>query len=722
MSIEMPKPRTVLTSEKIEDRLEEHVDAVLSSRRTAAGPAKRLASLSRARQEFVLYWVEAIAKTSSELAYQFADYAAQALNIMDTKSVETWALQAMDCYDKKGLTAGIGVLHKVQEFAAQSTALSSGLALEEVAGVLENFLIGLHGRRLKLEPSDEIYTDTETIFLPTLIHRFPTQQENFHLYKAIAVHHWAQTWYGTWRVDFDTLLTQFPNRQRALQLFYALETLRLDAHIARDLPGIYRHMLRLRARLDAKPLPPGWLKFNQQLQSSSAKANDCWELIALLDSGPLPRPCCYQGQLFPERVKAVLNERRQKDKHSFRVAIAKLRDELANKAPHTSETHPTASLDTQQVNQPHLSLRRIDADRPDGFTYEFLWDGRPVTPPEEARGVMASIMQDLGVIPEDYLVPAGPGAYSTESTSDKLDPNDVWKGTYHEEGALLYNEWDFARRHYRKNWCVLRERDVHPQHSHFVSTTLIKYSGLVKSLRRTFEILRGQDKLLKKQNHGEDVDIDALVEAFADVQSGREMTNRLFIKRHKEERDIAVMFMVDMSGSTKGWINEAEREALVLLCEALETLGDRYAIYGFSGMTRKRCELFRIKRFDEPYSDLVRARISGILPQDYTRMGVAIRHLSQLLNEVEARTKLLITLSDGKPDDYTGYRGEYGIEDTRQALFEARRDGIHPFCITIDDNAGEYLPHMYGAVNYVVINDVKKLPLKVSDIYRQLTT
>jgi len=287
----------------------------------------------------------------------------------------------------------------------------------------------------------------------------------------------------------------------------------------------------------------------------------------------------------------------------------------------------------------------------------------------------------------------------------------------------LYNEWDYARRHYRKNWCVLREQDVHPQFNDFVADTLKKYSGLVKSLRRGFEALRGEDKLLKKQPYGDDLDINALVEAYADVKIGREMSNRVFLKRHKEERNIAVMFMVDMSGSTKGWINDAERESLVLLCEALETLGDRYAIYGFSGMTRKRCELFRIKRFDEPYDAQVRARISGILPhQDYTRMGVTIRHLSRLLNEIEALTKLLITLSDGKPDDYTGYRGEYGIEDTRQALLEARCDNIHPFCITIDDEAGDYLPHMYGEANYVVIDDVKKLPLKVSDIYRRLTT
>ena len=103
-------------------------------------------------------------------------------------------------------------------------------------------------------------------------------------------------------------------------------------------------------------------------------------------------------------------------------------------------------------------------------------------------------------------------------------------------------------------------------------------------------------------------------------------------------------------------------------------------------------------------------------------MGVTIRHLTHLLGEIEARTKLLITLSDGKPDDYDGYRGEYGIEDTRQALIEARNTGVHPFCITIDSEARDYLPHMYGAVNYTVIDEVRKLPLKVSDIYRRLTT
>ena len=215
------------------------------------------------------------------------------------------------------------------------------------------------------------------------------------------------------------------------------------------------------------------------------------------------------------------------------------------------------------------------------------------------------------------------------------------------------------------------------------------------------------------------MDIDALMEARADAHRGLEMSDRLFTQRNRVGRNIAVMFMVDMSGSTRGWINQAERESLLLLCE---TLGDRYAIYGFSGMTRKRCETFRVKGFDDPYGGEIRGRIAGIEAKDYTRMGAAIRHLTKILARIDAKTRILVTLSDGKPDDYSDeYRSEYGIEDTRRALIEAKRRGIYPFCITIDKEGREYLPHMYGAVNYTIVDEVERLPCKVSDIYRRLT-
>jgi nitric oxide reductase NorD protein len=338
--------------------------------------------------------------------------------------------------------------------------------------------------------------------------------------------------------------------------------------------------------------------------------------------------------------------------------------------------------------------------------------------------LLTSIALDWGEIPPEMLVAAGDGEYDAARYEVKeKDPNEVWQGTYHLEGAHLYPEWDFARQHYRKNWCVLREIDLEPGDPAYVAEVIAKHQGLVKHLRRTFEAMRDESKLLKRQPQGEDVDIDALVEAHADQCAGLEMTDRLFIRQSRDDRNIAVCFMVDMSGSTKGWINLAEREALILLAEALETLGDRFAIYGFSGWTRNRCEVFAVKRFDEPYDAAARGRIGGIEAHDYTRMGAPIRHLCKLLAEQEARTRILITLSDGKPDDYDPqYRGQYGIEDTRQALFEARLAGIHPFCITIDREGKAYLPHMYGHANWVEIDEVRKLPLKVADIYRRLTS
>ncbi len=241
------------------------------------------------------------------------------------------------------------------------------------------------------------------------------------------------------------------------------------------------------------------------------------------------------------------------------------------------------------------------------------------------------------------------------------------------------------------------ESDVPRGDPSFVAGVRAQYAGQIAQLRRRFEALRGEEKLLRREPEGDDLDFDAVVEAYADRRTGMEVTERLFTLRRRAERNIAVMFMVDMSGSTMGWINECERTALVMLCEALEALGDRYAIYGFSGWGRKRCEIYRIKRFGERYAEDVRARIAGVQAKDYTRMGVAIRHLSKLLNEVDAKTRILFTLSDGKPDDFIdGYRGVYGIEDTRQALIEARQSGVHPFCITIDEAARDYLPHMYG--------------------------
>jgi len=702
-----------MTAREIEARLETALELVQYSRYSAVPLAAALASLTRAEQEYVLRWAEVICKTNTDLAYQFVAHAAQALSLMAMPTVDAWIIRAMDVYDREGLYPACAVLDRAALFATEAAAAVNGVALEQVNHVLELFVQGLSGRKLRIETADQPYTDTVSLFLPERLTVFPSRQDNLRLFKATAAMLWAQTWYGTFRLSaqctgtLPDLLDGYPQPERALRLFHALETMRLVECLARDLPGLHRDLVALDFLSGWRADEGGpWERARERLAARGAGAEDSVALLAEHYHDDPPAPHCFEGVLRVDLAERAVRERVAREREMFRSALARLR------------TEPAVRRGSERATQAgRFELRAPpDLQYPERHEFSLVFDGQPITPGADVRALMDSIMQDLGNIPDDYLVAAGDGGYRPDSGPAEGDAH-----FSREQGVFLYNEWDHTRNHYRKDWCVLREQSVPPQDEPFVERTLRKYAGVLPELRRTFEALRGEDRMLKRQLNGDEVDFDALVEAQVEMQRGRESGERLFIKRRRLERNIAVMFMVDMSGSTKGWINDAEREALVLLCEALEILGDRYAIYGFSGMTRMRCELFRIKRMDEPYNDEVRQRIGGILPKDYTRMGVTIRHLTHLLGKIEARTKLLITLSDGKPDDYDGYRGEYGIEDTRQALMEARNAGIHPFCITIDSEARDYLPHMYGAVNWTLVDDVRRLPLKVSDIYRRLT-
>ncbi len=674
--------------------------------------AAELAARPRAEQDFLLGWIRRISTTNIEIAYQFARRAPQLLARMDPHLMEAWALHAMDTYDRAGLRPGLLVIERVENFARLRHEHTAGALLEEIGGILLTFVNGLSGRRLKLAEAEAAYTDSETLFLPQVIAHMQTAEDNFALAKAQAALLWAQTRFGTFRADCEPALAGHADRERALRALAALEALRLEACIGRELPGLHREMQRLKRALGQDRLPGPWADFAHALSAPTATVEQSLACLARLDDATDVPEICFQGELRPQAVAACLAARIEREKMLLRVRLAELAKEHASARSAMTE------------EPPKFELAR-DADEAPGEpgAFELTLDGAPIAPPDNVRQLLISVELDFGGIPPDYLVAAGDGEYDpSRYRPPEQDPDAVWKGTYHEEGAVLLPEWDYGRQHYRKNWCAMREKDVPPVHDGFVAEALTRHGALVGRLRRTFEAMRDENRKLKRQPYGDEVDLDALVEAIADTRDGREMSDRLFTRMHRAERNIAVAFMIDMSGSTKGWINDAERETLLLLSEALEVLGDRYAIYGFSGVTRKRCELYRIKRFDEPYNDEVRARISGIRPQEYTRMGFAIRHLTALLAAVEARTKLLVTLSDGKPDDYhDGYRGRYGIEDTRQALIEAKRAGVHSFCITIDKEAREYLPHMHGAAHYVIIDDVRALPLKVPDIYRRLT-
>jgi len=687
-------------------------------------PAQLVVKQSRSNQDFILDLTRRIATTNQELAFQFAMNSSKALAAMDQHMVKAWAMAATDNYDQKGLFPAMTVIRELDNFVHTAHINACGAVLEEEISVLLPFAQGLSGRKLKIAESidNQTYTDTETIFLPAITALLEESTDNFLIYKASIAFLWAQIQCGTFRVQLDTALNKQlftnDNSESLVQKFFALEAIRLEAYIQRELPGLYRDMQMLKQKTGYYIEPSNdWKQVTKKLTKLKASVEDTLHSLTLIDESHCPAPCCYQGTLKLDEVDSIMQKRIEKEKAYFRVALS----ELANE---------TKKKDNEKALEPEVDVNKkfnvkTSENKQADVTgiIELELDGELMPLPEHVKQLITSIIVDFGEIPPEHLYAAGPGEYDLKKyDEEQLNPNDVWQGTYHEEGAELYNEWNFKRQHYHKNWCVLRELEIEPVYDDFVENTLDKYKGLLKSLRHTFEILRGEDKLLKRQVYGDDIDIDALVEAWGDAKSGMEMTNRVFTKKHKVERNVAVIFMVDMSGSTKGWINDAERESLILLCEVLQILDDRFAIYGFSGMTRKRCESYKIKAFDEDYTQEIKGRIANIKPQDYTRMGVFIRHMTRLFSKVDASTKLLITLSDGKPDDYDTYRGEYGVEDTRQALYEAHRDGIHSYCITIDEQARDYLPHMYGAANYSVISDVAQLPLKVSDIYRRLTT
>ncbi len=298
------------------------------------------------------------------------------------------------------------------------------------------------------------------------------------------------------------------------------------------------------------------------------------------------------------------------------------------------------------------------------------------------------------------------------------------------EQTFMYDEWDHRIEDYRPAWCTLREVRATREKPAFVAATFREYSGVITQIRRNFQMMRPEGlRKMRYQTEGDDLDLDGLVEHVVDRRAGITPTERVYIKREKRDRDVTTAFLVDMSSSTDRKIDgrktiiDIEKEGLLLMCEALEAIRDEYAIYGFSGNGRDDAQFYTVKDLGERYDDRVRSRIGGIYGRSKTRMGPAIRHVTKRLMGVDSNVKLLILLTDGKPYDSDTYQDSaYAQADTQMALREARREKIHLFCVTVDQEGADYLPTMYSDANFVVIDDVRTLPQKLPQLYRRLTT
>lgn len=700
---------------RVQKDLEKIAGAVLSRTPRAGDIVADIAELDREIQEFIFHWTEVIALSNEDLAAHFIANAPQAFRHLDERAVEDWIIKAMDAFDNRGLGFAVEVFDALPSYVETYTHAQTSCALDTVAGFLRYFVRGLGGRALSIASDDIAYTDSERIFLPPALALADARDDNARLYKATAVYLWAQNRYGTWQYRALEEAIRQLDAAHTWPVYQRLEAVRLGACLARELPGLARDMAELAFASDAERA--AWAQFCAglvALTDPAAQARDSLARVADFVGQPLPALPRYVGEMLPQKVREVLFRRVPREKDQLKRALSALeRDLTQEEAPDDDET----CAGPEPANRFSVKQSTDGANQ----SVELHYNDEQVPLGADLQDLIASILQDVGELGDDYLPGDGgdapyPGDQEGGGTPG-AEIDDLPGAHVH-----LYPEWDYTRQRFREAFCALTEQTVPDGDEAFVNDTRMKYRGLAKSIQRVFEAILSEAQRQRRQPHGDELDLDALVDAHVDLVQGHEMSDRLYTHFRKSGRNVAVMFMVDMSGSTKGWVNDAERESMLLLSEAVETLGDAFAIYGFSGRTNKRCEIYRVKTFDEPYSPAVRRRISGMQPKAYTRMGVAIRHLSELLAAVPARTKLLITLSDGKPEDYGSYRGRYGIEDTRHALLEVKRAGIHPFCITIDREAQSYLPHMYGASNFTVVDEVQKLPYKVADIYRRLTT
>ncbi|MSQ32864.1 MAG: hypothetical protein EXR60_00310 [Dehalococcoidia bacterium] len=378
---------------------------------------------------------------------------------------------------------------------------------------------------------------------------------------------------------------------------------------------------------------------------------------------------------------------------------------------------------------------------------------------ERSAGLFVSnIMDEMAQQKPLFPLPHQPRRKRSQEEDDG-QPLDI-----HDPQTFLYDEWDFRAGDYRPRWCAVREKVVEEGSVEFYDRTLESHAILAAQVRRQFELISPEVfRKIKRLPDGEEFDLDAVIDSIIMRRVGQSPSEKVYWRRNKVERDVAVVFLLDMSASTaeaveerrkesQDWdfpddprqylewlkarraeesrrqykrIIDIEKESMVLLVRALETTGDTYGIYGFSGYGRENVEFFVIKDINEGFNDRVKRRIDKVVPMHATRMGPAIRHATAKLAAQDAKTKILFLISDGRPQDHgysrDGMEKEYAIHDTKMALTEARRKNVVPFCLTVDKAGHDYLKTMCKDMAYEIVADIDSLPKRLPFLYRRLT-
>ena len=699
---------------------------------------------------------------------------------------ETWFKSGVDVlgYSADGALAYFSL--ETRKALASVEEAMSGVPLRQLARSLKLFAQGLCGAEVMIrslpERSDDsgaeparatVSPDGRTIALPPILRRYPTREENIRLYTVMTAHEAGHLEFGTYslplgrladlidavsrrygRYDLppvatlDGLFARFPQPALIRDLWTILEDARVEYRLQREYPGLQRDLAALaRDAVRTRSLLHG--------MSVREMVVDCLLLLSTAEPGTVGIPNSIAEVM--DRVWALCQtiltpSATAEDAVRLADRIYVTLDEMLAAARREAEAQGEAGPEVDQGGGPKASEEITGQYRPvTNWAYrgtmnpEVITDrggsregrergGADINGPEEPAGSGSGFGKLGEVQTEESLAPAATPASTVEQIlvagDDRLDRREASRSAAR---AFLYDEWDGLIQDYRSGWCRVIEQMASEGTGDFAEATLAAHGPAVRLLRRYFESIRPQSlRRLSGQTDGEDLDLDAAIRRAADRQAGAEPSDRIYVRREKRGRAVAVAFLVDLSGSTSRQIEsptgfdvrrviDVEKEGLLLLCEALEAIGDQYAVYGYSGQGRNQVDFLVLKEFDEPTARCAAHRIGAVTPLHQNRDGAAIRHAVHKLLSRSARVRLLILISDGKPLD-DGYADEYSLEDTKMALREARLRGIDPFCITVDRGADDYLRRMYGDVRFLIIDRAEALPERLPRVYQRLTT
>ncbi|PWR00590.1 nitric oxide reductase activation protein NorD [Leucothrix pacifica] len=329
------------------------------------------------------------------------------------------------------------------------------------------------------------------------------------------------------------------------------------------------------------------------------------------------------------------------------------------------------------------------------------------------------------------------------------DAQEIWvlaTEFFHDDGTSLneregkppvsspvnYPEWDYQTQLERPNWVTLLEKRPKMGDPVEVDNAVEDNKHIIQRIKHMIEAVQPQGVVReRKMEDGDTIDINAAVNAMVDIRMGIQPDPRINIRTHLQIRDLSVVLLIDLSESTNDEVRDADeegvtvldlaRDAAALLAEALDKVGDPFAIHGFDSNGRHDVEYYRIKDFDSPYNDTVKGRLAGMTGQLSTRMGAALRHAGSLLNERASEKKMVLLLTDGEPADNDVRDPQYLRYDTKKAVEDLARNGVRTFCLSLDPYADDYVSNIFGQKNYLVLDHVSRLPEKLPSLYLGLT-